>query len=85
MNTPIQGSAADIIKKAMLDITDEIKARNLKSRLLLQIHDELIFETPFDEEELMLKLVKEKMENVFMLDVPLIADAKSGRSWFDTK
>lgn len=85
MNTPIQGSAADIIKKAMLDITDEIKARNLKSRLLLQIHDELIFEAPFDEEELMLKLVKEKMENVFELDVPLIADAKSGRSWFDTK
>lgn len=85
MNTPIQGSAADIIKKAMLDITKEIKFRDLKSRLILQIHDELIFEVPDLEVELMLKMVEDKMENVFKLNVPLLAETKSGKSWYDTK
>jgi len=85
MNTPIQGSAADIIKKAMIDITNEINKLNLKSKLILQIHDELIFEVPFDEEQIMLSMVEEKMENVFKLNVPLVAETKSGKSWYDTK
>lgn len=85
MNTPIQGTAADIIKKAMLDIKKEIKSRDLKSRLILQIHDELIFEVPDEEVELMLKMVEDKMENVFKLNVPLLAETKSGKSWYDTK
>ncbi len=85
MNTPIQGSAADIIKKAMLDITEELKTLKLESKLILQVHDELIFEVPINEEEIMLKMVKDKMENVLKLNVPLIAEAKSGQSWYDTK
>lgn len=85
MNTPIQGSAADIIKKAMIDLQKELKARNFKANLLLQVHDELILEVPKDELDAIIKLVPEVMENTVQLDVPLKVDYSYGASWFDTK
>ncbi len=85
MNTPIQGSAADIIKVAMVKVYDELKDRKLKSRLILQVHDELIIETYKDELEEVKKLLKDIMENAVKLSVPLKVDMKTGESWYDTK
>ncbi|MRX71762.1 DNA polymerase I [Bacillus lacus] len=85
MNTPIQGSAADIIKKAMLDMALELKANNLETRLLLQVHDELIFEAPEEEVEILRKIVPEVMENAVELEVPLKVDYSHGSSWYDAK
>lgn len=85
MNTPIQGSAADIIKKAMIDMAAKLKEKQLKARLLLQVHDELIFEAPQEEIEILEKLVPEVMEHALALDVPLKVDFSSGPSWYDAK
>jgi DNA polymerase I len=85
MNTPIQGSAADIIKKAMIDMAKALKDHNLKSRLLLQVHDELIFEAPQDEIEILKKLVPDVMEHALELKVPLKVDYAYGPTWFDAK
>ncbi|WML47318.1 DNA polymerase I [Neobacillus sp. PS3-34] len=85
MNTPIQGSAADIIKKAMIDMAAKLQEHGLKSRLLLQVHDELIFEAPKDEIETLKKLVPEVMENAIELKVPLKVDYSYGPTWFDAK
>ncbi|WML25340.1 DNA polymerase I [Neobacillus sp. OS1-33] len=85
MNTPIQGSAADIIKKAMIDMDDALKNKGLKTRLLLQVHDELIFEAPEDELEILKKLVPDVMENALELKVPLKVDFAYGPTWFDAK
>ncbi|MBO3096811.1 hypothetical protein J4051_00915 [Gelidibacter sp. DF109] len=71
MNSPIQGTAADIIKMAMVACDNQITNRNLKSKLILQVHDELVFEVPDNEMEIMEKLVKDTMENVVRLSVPL--------------
>lgn len=84
MNTPIQGSAADIIKIAMVRVYNEIKKRNLKSRLILQIHDELIIETYKDESEEVLEMLKEIMEDAAKLNVPLKVDIEMGESWYET-
>ncbi|MGY4689247.1 DNA polymerase I [Salibacterium sp. K-3] len=85
MNTPIQGTAADIIKKAMVEVSEVLADKNLKSRLLLQVHDELIFEVPPEEMETMNKLVPEMMEQTMKLDAPLKADVSSGETWYDAK
>lgn len=85
MNTPIQGSAADIIKMAMVKVYNELRKRKLKSRLILQIHDELIIETYKDEIEEVKGILKDLMENSIQLDVPLIADLEVGDNWYDTK
>lgn len=85
MNTPIQGSAADIIKKAMIDMADRLKEEGLKSRLLLQVHDELIFEAPKDEIEKLKKVVPDVMENAIELKVPLKVDYAFGPTWYDAK
>ncbi|HEY2419827.1 MAG TPA: DNA polymerase I [Neobacillus sp.] len=85
MNTPIQGSAADIIKKAMIDMAAALKEQKLKTRLLLQVHDELIFEAPKDEIEILKKLVPDVMENALELKVPLKVDYAYGPTWFDAK
>lgn len=85
MNTPIQGSAADIIKIAMVRVYKELKNRKMKSKLILQVHDELIVEAHKDEVEEVKKIVKEKMETAFDLKVPLTVDINSGMSWYDTK
>ena len=85
INSPIQGTAADIIKLAMIKIDSEIKAQGLKSKMLLQVHDELIFEVPEDELGAMKVLVKEGMENIVSLSVPLSVDMGIGVNWFDLK
>lgn len=85
MNTPIQGSAADIIKKAMIEMAEKLRAEGLKSKLLLQVHDELIFEVPQDEIEIMNKLVPEVMESAVELSVPLKVDVDHGDTWYDAK
>lgn len=85
MNSPIQGTAADIIKIAMVEVYKELKVRNLKSLMIAQVHDELVFDCPSYEVEIVMKLVKEKMENAVRLSVPLIAEANSGNNWFLAK
>jgi DNA polymerase I len=85
MNTPIQGTSADIIKKAMLDVASGLLQRSLKSRLLLQIHDELLFETPEAEVEAAASWVREVMENAVRLSVPLTVGVKAGPNWQDLK
>ncbi|ARW20055.1 DNA-directed DNA polymerase [Pediococcus pentosaceus] len=85
MNTPIQGSAADIIKIAMIDMQNELEKRNLKSRMLLQVHDELIFEVPDEEMTLMKELVPKVMDSAVKLDVPLKVGAAWGNTWYDAK
>ena len=85
MNTPIQGSAADIIKIAMNKLYKVLKENNLKSKLVMQVHDELIVETYDDEIEKVKLLMKEAMENVVKLDIPLDVDLNVGKSWYDAK
>ncbi len=85
MNTPIQGSAADIIKIAMVDMAKNSKEKNLKSRLLLQVHDELIFEVHPDDLEALTVLVRDTMENAIKLDVPLKVDINTGKTWYEAK
>ncbi|ASK62992.1 DNA polymerase I [Virgibacillus phasianinus] len=85
MNTPIQGSAADIIKKAMIDLYEKLKDENLQARILLQVHDELILEAPKEELDKLKEVVPEVMENTVPLDVPLKVDYAFGDSWFDAK
>ncbi|WP_041120937.1 DNA polymerase I [Jeotgalibacillus alimentarius] len=85
MNTPIQGTAADIIKKAMIEMADRLKAESLQTRMLLQVHDELIFECPRDEIEKLEKIVPEVMESAVELSVPLKVDYSYGNTWYDAK
>jgi len=81
MNTPVQGSAADLIKRAMIDLWRELGERNMRSRLILQIHDELLLEVPEDEAKSAQTLVAEVMEGALDLVVPLVVDARLGASW----
>ena len=85
MNTPIQGSAADIIKKAMIDVDNEMTKKGLKSKMLIQVHDELVFTVPKDEIEIMKELVRDTMENAYNLEVPLKVDVELGSNWYDAK
>ena len=85
MNAPIQGYAADIIKIAMVRVYQRLKNENLESKLILQVHDELIIDAKADEVEKVKVILKEEMENAVNLDVPLIVDMKSAESWYDTK
>ena len=85
MNMPIQGTAADIIKMAMIKTHSALKRRGLKARLVLQIHDELIVDAPSPEAEEAGIILKEAMEGVMKLKVPLSADVRTGSSWYDTK
>ena len=85
MNSPVQGSAADIIKLAMVNVYNELKRRGLKSKLIMQVHDELILECPADEADLAGKLLTECMENVLKLSVPLVSEVGSGGNWNECK
>ena len=85
MNMPLQGSAADIIKIAMLRVADRLKREKLTAKLVLQVHDELILDTPEEETEAAKTLLKEEMENALTLNVPLIAEVSTGKSWYDAK
>lgn len=81
VNTVIQGTAAEIVKKAMLSVSNAIKDNNLQSKMLLQVHDEIIFEVPLQEKEKLISIVKECMENVNLLSVPLRVSIESAKSW----
>lgn len=83
-NMPIQGTAADIIKIAMIKVDSRLRSEKLSARLILQVHDELIVEAPENEEEQVINILKEEMENACRMKVKLTADAKSGKSWYDT-
>lgn len=85
LNMPIQGTAADIIKIAMINVYNKLKKNNLKSKLILQIHDELIIEAPNSEVEIIKDILKTEMENAVDLTVPLTVDLEVGESWYDTK
>ena len=85
MNMPIQGSAADIIKLAMVHAVQALAREGLHAKLILQVHDELIFDTPLDEQPRVIELVRESMEGVAELRVPLLAETRAGHSWYDTK
>ncbi len=85
INSPIQGAAADLIKLAMIEVDRSLRAEKLKSRLLLQVHDELLLEVPTDEVEPVSALVKRAMEEVHPLAAPLVAEVKTGQNWRDLK
>ncbi len=85
LNTPIQGSASDILKKAMVEIYDEFKKRGLKSKMLIQVHDELVFNVVKDELEEVKEIVKDIMENTYQLSVPLKVEIEYGNNWYEAK
>ena len=85
LNTPIQGTAADILKKAMVEIYREFNKRNLKSKMLIQVHDELVFNVLNNELDEVSKIVKDIMENTFKIDVPLKVDIEFGDNWYEAK
>ncbi len=85
LNTPIQGTSADIIKKAMVEIYQKFKKENIKSKMILQVHDELIFDVQKEEKEIVTKIVTETMTNVIKLKVPLKVSADFGTDWYETK
>ena len=85
LNAPIQGTAADILKMAMIKIQDEIDKRNLNTKMLVQVHDELVFDVPNNEVEEVSKLIKDIMENIYQLNVPLKVDIEYGKTWYEAK
>ena len=85
LNTPIQGTAADILKKAMVEIYREFNKRNLKSKMLIQVHDELVFNVLNDEIDEVSEIVRDIMENTFKIDVPLKVDIEIGNNWYEAK
>jgi len=85
INMPIQGTASDIVKIAMLHVEDQLKRKGLSARLLMQVHDELLVECPEKEVEEVAALLKREMETAVSLDVPLVADVGVGDNWMDAK
>lgn len=85
LNTPIQGTSADILKKAMIEIDEEFKKNNLKSKMIIQVHDELIFDALKEEEEIVINIVKNIMENTYKLSVPLKVDVNKGNNFYEAK
>ena len=85
LNTPIQGTCADIMKKAMVEIYESFKKNNIQSKMLLQVHDELIFDVKKEEKDEVIRIVKDKMENAIKLDVPIKVSSDLGTNWYDTK
>ena len=85
LNTPIQGTAADIIKLAMIEIYQEFKKQKLKSKMLLQVHDELIFDVPKEEKSKVINIITNIMEHVYKLNVPLKVEVSSGKNWYEAK
>ena len=85
LNTPIQGTAADIIKIAMVNLFNEFNKKNLKSKILVQVHDELVIDCKKEEFDIVKKLLKDVMENVIKLEVPLLVDIEYGDDWYQAK
>jgi len=84
-NMPIQGAAADIIKIAMVKVENRLEKEGMQSRLILQVHDELIVESPKDEAEKAARILTEEMQNAVSLSVPMVAEAKIGKTWYEAK
>ena len=85
MNTPIQGTAADIMKIAMINVHKELEQRKLQSKIVLQVHDEMMIESPIEEKEEVKQIIKEKMEDAIKLKVPLIAEVSEAENWYECK
>ena len=85
MNTPIQGSAADIMKIAMINVYRGLKDNNLKSKLILQVHDEIMVETAVDEQETVRNIIRNSMENAVNLKIQLKVDMEEGKDWYSAK
>ena len=85
MNTPIQGTAADIMKIAMINVYNELEKRKLKSKIVLQVHDEMMIEAPIEEAEEVKEIIKKQMESAISLNVPLIADVSEAENWYECK
>ena len=85
MNMPLQGSSADIIKIAMINVFDALKKKGMRTKLILQVHDELLLEAPEDEAAEASEILKTCMENAVELKVPLTVDVHTGKSWYDAK
>jgi len=83
LNSPLQGTAADLIKLAMIAIHRRLRAEKLEAQMILQVHDELLFEAPLEEQAALEKLVREEMEGVYRLEVPLVVEMGSGPNWRD--
>ena len=83
INAPIQGSSADMIKIAMINVFNDFEKKNLKSKMILQVHDELVFDVFKDEEELVRNIVNNRMVNAVKLDVPVVVDMKTGKNWLE--
>ena len=85
INMPIQGTASDIVKIAMLHVAEEFKRANLRARLLMQVHDELLVESPASESERVAEILKREMESAVQLDVPLVVEVGLADNWMDAK
>ncbi len=85
MNTPIQGTAADILKMAMIKLQDIIDEMNLNTKILVQVHDELVFDVPNNEVEIVIPIIKDTMENIYKMSVPLKVDIEYGKNWYEAK
>ena len=85
MNTPIQGTAADIMKIAMIKVKEELQKQKLKTKIVLQVHDEMMLEAPKEEKEQVKTIIKNSMESAIYLDVPLIAEISEAENWYDCK
>lgn len=85
LNTPVQGTAADILKKAMVTLYQKMNEMNLNSKMIVQVHDELVFDVPNNEVEIMGNLIKDIMENAYTLSVPLKVDIEYGKTWYEAK
>ena len=85
MNTPIQGTAADIMKIAMINVHKELLERELKAKIVLQVHDEMMIEAPVEEAEQIKEIIKKQMESAITLKVPLIADVSEAENWYECK
>ena len=83
VNTPIQGSSADMIKIAMANIHNELINRDLKSKMILQVHDELVFDACFDELEILKEIVNDKMTNALPLNIPVVVELNTGDNWLE--
>jgi DNA polymerase-1 len=83
INAPIQGTAADVIKIAMIRIFNEIKRQNLKTKMVLQVHDELVFDTPIEELDLIAQIVPDLMNTALEMKVPLVAELSFGKNWYE--
>jgi DNA polymerase-1 len=82
---PIQGTASDIVKIAMINVSDALKREGLKTMMIMQVHDELLFEAPAAEVKKAMEVIKHEMENAAKLDVPLVAEVGSGDNWMNAK